>query len=149
MVCLQCGKPIAAVNSGLASPARIWRGRPRRYCSDACRMRAYRGRRTERPAAPVRVDRERELARGAKDLAAELAAAVGAVRRTLPSERLSREARAEALADALPEARRAAALAAALLMLLEPDADGADSADGADDETGAGHRVEAEPHPPA
>ncbi|MGR7001935.1 hypothetical protein ACU686_34430 [Yinghuangia aomiensis] len=54
MVCTECGGAIDAANSGLDSPARLWRGRPRQYCSDACRVRAYRKRRA---AAPTRLPR--------------------------------------------------------------------------------------------
>lgn len=122
MVCIECGGAITAANSGLDSPARLWRGRPRRYCSDACRMRAYRARRAESPPAADTVqpvDPDRELARAARELAAELAAASGAVKAALPPERASRHRRAQALRQAAADARRTAALAAALALLLE------------------------------
>jgi hypothetical protein len=126
MVCLQCGEEFTAANSGLDSPARLWRGRPRQYCSDACRMRAYRSRRAESAESErgdgsgPPVDPERELARTARELAAELAAATGAVKAALPPERASRRRRSDGLRQAAADARRAAAAAAALALLLEP-----------------------------
>ncbi|NUP33999.1 MAG: hypothetical protein HOU01_20150, partial [Streptomycetaceae bacterium] len=80
MVCTECGGAIDVANSGLDSPARLWRGRPRHYCSDACRVRAYRKRRATDPvAAPPPPDPDRETARAARTAAADLAAAVAAI----------------------------------------------------------------------
>ncbi|WP_436771396.1 hypothetical protein [Yinghuangia sp. YIM S09857] len=129
MVCVQCGAEFDAANSGLDSPARIWRGRPRQYCSDACRMRAYRSRRT-RQDAPERVDPDREVARTARLLAAELNTAAGAVRAAVPGDRASRATREEGLRRAAADARRVAALAATLADLLESRPGAAESDEG-------------------
>lgn len=115
MVCTECGGAIDVANSGLDSPARLWRGRPRRYCSDACRVRAYRKRRAADPdAPPPPPDPDRETARAARTAAADLAAAVTAIRAALPPERASRTRRSEGLREAAVEAQRAAVLAMAL-----------------------------------
>lgn len=131
MVCVQCGAEFAAANSGLDSPARLWRGRPRQYCSDACRMRAYRSRRT-RQDAPERVDPDRETARRARLLAAELSTAAAAVRAAVPGDRASRARRADGLRQAATDARRVAALAETLADLLESRPGAAESGTGAD-----------------
>jgi hypothetical protein len=42
--CAHCGDVIDRPNAGLDSPARLRLGRPPRYCSNACKTRAYRAR---------------------------------------------------------------------------------------------------------
>lgn len=151
MVCTECGGTIDVANSGLDSPARLWRGRPRQYCSDACRVRAYRKRRAADPdAAPPPPDPDRERAREARTAAADLAAAVASIRDALPPERASRTRRSEGLREAAVEAQRAAMLAMALAASLAGAASGSASdpvTASADGTEAAASDEEASPHP--
>ena len=86
MLCAHCQRQFTPDNSGLDSPARVWRGRPRQYCSDRCRVQAHRARQraqgVPRPTTKS-ADPQRELLHDAREVARDLVAAAAAARSAL------------------------------------------------------------------